>query len=282
MSGHFGAFSFVDRITQLEPGKRAAGRFGVPAHLFGFSPCLALEAAGQLAAWVAMADLDFQLRPVAGVAVDLRFGAQVRPGQTLDLAVDVDSCDEEAVTYSARVCADGLKVIELEHSLGPMLPMEGFDSPEAMRERFELLCGAGAPGGEFNGVPDHDIEIVQEVHGSSVRALLRVPRQAPFFSDHFPRRPVFPGTMLLDAHIRVSLAAAARSGYWSPGVRVAVARVPNMKLRAFICPGDTVELLADLSPPGEGNVMLVKTGARLDGKQVAMGRLEIAAAGADA
>jgi len=282
MSGHFGAFSFVDRITQLEAGKRAAGRFGVPAHLSGFSPCLALEAAGQLAAWAAMADLGFRLRPVAGVAADLRFGAEVRPGQTLDLAIDIDSCDEEAVSYSACVCADGLKVIELEHSLGPMLPMEGFDAPDAMRERFELLCGAGAPGGQFNGVRDPDIEIVQEVHGSSVRALLRVPRQAPFFSDHFPRRPVFPGTMLLDAHIRVSLAAAARSGYWSPGVRVAVTRVPSMKLRTFISPGDTVELLADFSPPGEGNVMLIKTGTRVDGKQVAMGQLEIAAAGADA
>src|SRR6185312_16390083 len=124
MDEHFGPFSFVDRITQLEAGKRAAGRFAVPAHLSRFSPCLALEAAGQLAAWVAIADLDFQLRPVAGVAADLRFGAQVHPGQTLDLAIDIDRCDREAVRYKAWAHADGEKVVHLEHSLGPMLPME--------------------------------------------------------------------------------------------------------------------------------------------------------------
>jgi hypothetical protein len=50
-----------------------------------------------------------------------------------------------------------------------------------------------------------------------------------------------------------------------------------MKLRTFITPGDMVELLADLSPPDEGNVMMVKTGARVNGKQVAMGQLAITA-----
>jgi len=277
MQGHFGPFSFVDRITQLEAGKRAAGCFAVPAKLSRFSSCLALEAAGQLAAWLAIADLDFRLRPVAGVAMDLRFGAQVHPGQTLDLAIDIDRCDQDAVRYSACAYAEGVKVIDLEHSLGPMLPMEEFDAPDAMRERFELLCGGGAPVGRFDGVPEHDIEILEDVRGKSVRAMLRVPEEAAFFSDHFPRRPVFPGTMLLDAHIQVSLAAAGRSGHWSPAMRIAVASVPSMKLRAFITPGDMVELLAELSPPDGGNVMMVKTGARVNGKQVAMGQLEITA-----
>ena len=282
MGEHFGPFSFVDRITQLEAGKRAAGCFAVPAHLSRFSPCLALEAAGQLAAWLAIADLDFQLRPVAGLAVDLRFGAQVQPGQTLDLAIDIDRCDQDAVRYSACAYAEGVKVIDLEHSLGPMLPMEDFDAPDAMRERFELLCGSGAPIGQFAGVPEHDIEILEEVRGKSLRALLRVPQDAAFFSDHFPRRPVFPGTMLLDAHIQVSLTAAAQSGHWSPDVRMAVASVPDMKLRAFITPGELVELSVDLSSPDEDNVMMVRTGARVNGKQVAMGRLEIAALGSEA
>ena len=282
MQGHFGPFSFVDRITQLEAGKRAAGCFAVPAHLSRFSPCLALEAAGQLAAWLAIADLDFQLRPVAGLAVDLRFGTQVHPGQTLDLAIDIDRCDQDAVRYSASASAAGVKVIDLEHSLGPMLPMEDFDAPDAMRERFELLCGSGAPIGQFAGVPEHDIEILEEVRGKSLRALLRVPQDAAFFSDHFPRRPVFPGTMLLDAHIQVSLTAAAQSGHWSPDVRMAVASVPDMKLRAFITPGELVELSVDLSSPDEDNVMMVRTGARVNGKQVAMGRLEIAALGSEA
>jgi 3-hydroxymyristoyl/3-hydroxydecanoyl-(acyl carrier protein) dehydratase len=276
MSGHFAAFSFVDRLTHLEPGKRAAGCFLVPAHLSGFSSCLALEAAGQLAAWVAMAKLDFKVRPVAGVATNVQFGAPVRPGQTLDLQTTIDTCDQEAVQYSASASVSGVKVIELEHSLGPMLPLEDFDAVEAMRSRFELLCGPGAPAGQFSGVPEHDIEVAEDVAGQSSRALLRVPQSALFFSDHFPRRPVFPGTMLLDAHIQTSLAAAARLRSWPPGVRLGVVRVPNMKLRAFISPGDSVELLVDLAPEADESVVMVKTGARLNGKQIAMGQLEIA------
>jgi 3-hydroxymyristoyl/3-hydroxydecanoyl-(acyl carrier protein) dehydratase len=277
--GHFRAFSFVDRITQLDVGKRGAGRYLVPAYLSRFSSCFAVEAAGQLAAWVAMAALDFEVRPVAGVAADLRFGADVRPGQALDLSINIDSCDRQAVTYSARAYAEGAMVVELEHSAGPMLPMEIFDAPDAMRSRFELLCSRGAPGGQFTGVPEHDIEIVEEVHGKSLRALLRVPDEAVFFSDHFARRPVFPGTMLLDAHIQMSLAAAAHSGYWSPGVRVTATGVPDMKLRAFISPGDLVELRVDLSPPDERDVVLAKTGARVNGKRVGLGSVELAARG---
>jgi 3-hydroxyacyl-[acyl-carrier-protein] dehydratase len=277
MSGHFRAFSLVDRITRLDPGKHAEGSFLVPAHLPRFSSCLATEAAGQLAAWVAMAELDFELRPVAGLAAELHFGAEVHPGQTLDLAIDIDSCDRQAVNYSARAYADGVSVIELEHSAGPMLPMESFDAADAMRNRYQLLCGPGAPAGQFPGVPEQDIEIIEEVRGKRLRAALKVPREASFFSDHFPRRPVFPGTMLLDAHIQVALGAAARSGYWSPDARLTVTRVPNMKLRAFIAPGDVVELGVALAPPGDGGVTIAQTSAHVNGKQVAMGTIELAA-----
>lgn len=277
MIGHFGPFSFVDRITGLEPGKRAQGRYAVPSHLSRFSPCLAVEAGGQLAAWIAMADLDFRIRPVAGVASELRFGAEVRPGQTLDLRVEIDSCDEQAVNYSAWAYADGVEVMEIGYSIGPMLPMEEFDAPDAVRSRFELLCGGGAPAGTFGGVPEHDIEIMELTPGKSLRAMLRVPRDSLFFSDHFARRPVFPGTLLLDAQIQVSLATAEGSSHWPAGAGLRVTRAPDMKMRAFIPPGELVELGVDLSRPGEAGIMAARTSARVRGKQVAMGGLEIAA-----
>ncbi|MEI8334007.1 MAG: transcription termination factor NusA, partial [Chloroflexota bacterium] len=42
-------------------------------------------------------------------------------------------------------------------------------------------------------------------------AVPAVPAAAPFFADHFPRRPVFPATLLLDAQIRLALPLAAQS-----------------------------------------------------------------------
>jgi 3-hydroxymyristoyl/3-hydroxydecanoyl-(acyl carrier protein) dehydratase len=277
MSGHFSAYSFVDRISEIEAGKRARGCYQVPAHLSRFSSTLTAEAAGQLAAWNAMAYLDYKVRPVAGLAAEIRFGPEVRPGQRLDLEVVIESCESDAVSYSAWADADGVRVMELDHSVGPMLPMEEFDSPDAVRERFQLLCGPGAPSGRFAGVPEHDIEIVEEVSEERVRATMRVPRQAPFFADHFPRRPVFPGTLLLDAQIGLALKFTAGSKRWPAGSVLAATRVPNMKMRSFVQPGDVLELWVDFGPPAEGTSVMASTGVRMGSKTIASGKLEITA-----
>ena len=275
MQGHFSAFSLVDRITELEAGKRAKGYFEVPAHVRRFPISFAAEAAGQLAAWASMVQLDFTLRPVAGMASDLRFGIPVRPGKRLDLETTISSLDNEAVRYSARASIDGESVIELDHSVGPMLPMEGFDSPQAMRERFELICAEGAPGGRFTDVAEHDLDVVELVPNERLRAILRVPKEALFFADHFPRRPVFPGTMLLDAQITIALKLAAGSRRWAPGTMLAASLVPDMKMRAFIPPGEIVELQIDFESDSGENRMMFKTTARMRGKRAGMGLLEI-------
>ena len=73
MTAHFAAFSFVDRITEFAPGKRARGEFWVPEAVSAFPSCLVAEAVGQLAAWVAMNRVDFRGRPVAALATETRF-----------------------------------------------------------------------------------------------------------------------------------------------------------------------------------------------------------------
>jgi len=276
MQGHFSAFSLVDRITELEAGKRAKGYFEVPAHLARFPVSFAAEAAGQLAAWASMIQFDFSMRPVAGMAADLRFGIPVQPGKRLDLETTISNLDNEAVRYSARASIDGESVIELGHSVGPMLPMEGFDSAQAMRERFELICGKGAPSGRFTDVPEHDLDVIELVPNERLRAMLRVPQEALFFSDHFPRRPVFPGTMLLDAQITIALKLAAQSRRWAPGTNFAASFVPDMKMRAFVPPGEVLELQIDFQSDSGENRMMFKTTARMRGKRAGAGLLEIA------
>ena len=78
MADHFAAFSFVDRITEFDPGRRARGTLRVPADIAAFPSCLVAEAVGQLAAWVAMAHIDFRGRPVAALANETRFLARRR------------------------------------------------------------------------------------------------------------------------------------------------------------------------------------------------------------
>jgi 3-hydroxymyristoyl/3-hydroxydecanoyl-(acyl carrier protein) dehydratase len=274
MAERFSAFSFVDRICALEPGVHGAGRYAIPARLPRFAACLVAEAIGQLAAWVSMSKLEFRRRPVAGLAGETLFHGAAAPGDALDLAVAIETCDEDAVAYGGTASVAGRPVLELRHCVGPMLPMEEFDDPAAVRADFATLVGPGAPAARIRSLPEPEVVEIERVAGKSVTASLRVPVAAPFFGDHFPRRPVFPGTLLLDRQIELALALAREAG-----ARAVPARVSDVKMRAFVAPGQTVEIRVDLQPQESGG-FAAKLAARVDGKTVATGRAEIAAGGA--
>src|SRR5262249_21044626 len=138
MDEHFRAFSFVDRITNVEPGGRIRGRYAIPPRIETFSPSLVAEAVGQLAAWYAMAALNFARRPVAGLYGSIELLSQVRPGQTLELAADLETADAEAVAYAGIATADGVDVVRLQDCVGPMVSLNDFDDPQTLRDRFAV------------------------------------------------------------------------------------------------------------------------------------------------
>ncbi|HUH93261.1 MAG TPA: hypothetical protein VL742_08970 [Casimicrobiaceae bacterium] len=273
MTEHFAAFSFVDRITSFEPGVAARGSFAVPGSLASFPACLVAEAVGQLAAWTAMDAIGFRGRPVAALATETVFHRDVAPGSRLDLSVEVESCDDEAIAYGGRAEVDGVAVIELKHCLGPMLPVADFDAPEALRDRLRLLRSEGAPAGRFHGVALPELAPLEGEPGRSARALLSVPEAAPFFADHFPRRPVFPATLLLDSQIRLAL-DLARAAVGSAGL--VARRMTHVKMRSFIAPGSAVTLGAELAAPNDFSDA-VRLSAAIDGRTVATARLNLGA-----
>jgi 3-hydroxymyristoyl/3-hydroxydecanoyl-(acyl carrier protein) dehydratase len=241
MDEHFRAFSFIDRITSVQPGVRIRGIYQIPPGLESFPGSLVAEAVGQLAAWSAMAALDFKVRPVAGLAGGIEMLSEVQPGQTLELAGELDTVDTDAVSYGGTASVDGKPVIRLEHCVGPMMPLEEFDDPQALRSRFAVLCGSGATPGGFGGIPPLAFTRTNGEPGQSVRATLQVPASAPFFGDHFPRRPVFPGTLLMNLNLQLVAALAAEIPA-PPGGRWNLKSVSDVKLRAFIPPGENLEL----------------------------------------
>ena len=139
MEEHFRAFSFVDRIHSVQPGVRIRGRYAIPAGIESFPASLVAEAVGQLAAWAAMAAMDFKCRPVAGLAGMIDLLSPARPGQVLELAADLETVDIEAVAYGGTAQASGIPVIRMQHCVGPMMPLEEFDDPQSLRERFAVL-----------------------------------------------------------------------------------------------------------------------------------------------
>lgn len=276
MSDHFAAFSFVDRITALEPGVRARGTFAIAAGIGAFPPCLMAEAVGQLAAWVAMAHIGFRGRPVAALAHETRFLRPASPGQRLDLAVEIESCDDEAVAYRGHAEVAGVRAIELNDCLGPMLPVNEFDDPEALAGRFALLCDGGAPPGRFHGVAVPRVVRTGGVRGESAEGTLAVPAAAPFFNDHFPRRPVFPATLLLDAQIDLALALASESPHWSAHSPLMPVRMTNVKVRSFTPPGQLLVIAAELRVPKDG-IATCMLSAHAEGRAVATARVDIGA-----
>jgi 3-hydroxymyristoyl/3-hydroxydecanoyl-(acyl carrier protein) dehydratase len=272
MADRFSAFSFVDRITALEPGRRALGRFAVPAGLSEFSACLVAEAVGQLAAWVAMAQAEFRRRPVAALSGETRIVGEAAPGGILDLGVEIESCDSDAVAFGGWARVADTPVLELRQCVGPMLPLEDFDAPEAVRGDFETLCGPGARPGRFRGIAEADLALIDRVPGRRLRAIISVPESAPFFADHFPRRPVFPATLLLAAQIRLALRLATET--LPPGARLRLARMADVKMRSFILPGQAVEIETAMWSAVDG-VAELTLAAMVDGKRVATGRVEI-------
>ena len=94
-----------------------------------------------------------------------------------------------------------------------------------------------------------------------------MPAAAPFFEDHFPKRPVFPATLLLDAQLQLAQRIATELACGA----VRVTRITNVKVRAFTAPGASLDLSAEPGAPGQEDPepIVVKVGAKADGRTIA-------------
>jgi 3-hydroxymyristoyl/3-hydroxydecanoyl-(acyl carrier protein) dehydratase len=277
MDDHFRAFSFVDRIHPGSSGLQIRGSYLVPAGLTEFSSSLVAEAVGQLAAWAAMVAVDFRARPVAGIASRVQMNAAPRPGQTLELAANLESVDDEAVGYCGSASVDGKVILRLEHCVGPMMPVADFDDPQLLRARHALLCGAGATPGAFDGVPTMALTRTTGENGHMARATLEVPAAAPLFADHFPRKPVFPGSLLMCHQLQLAAAFAKEipPPNGATGSTWGLHEIADMKLRSFIPPGSQIELEVKLLGRTERTAELALEGRR-EGRLVGAARVLLA------
>jgi 3-hydroxymyristoyl/3-hydroxydecanoyl-(acyl carrier protein) dehydratase len=256
MADHFRAFSFVDRITSIEDGRRIRGHYTIPPGVSAFPLALVGEAVGQLAAWAAMAAADFRQRPIAGLAARIELLREVAPGQVLELAAELEDVDTDSVHYNGTAQVSGGLVIRLTDCVGPMVPLADFDDPEGLRRRFQELREQGADVAGFPGLPQLTLERTGGAPGLWVAASFRVPSEAPLFADHFPRRSVFPGSVLMYVNLQMAAAliddmAQTDHGRWMP------ATIQDMKLRSFIPPGANLQLQATLKQRTEDSARVV-------------------------
>ncbi|MEJ2188307.1 MAG: hydroxymyristoyl-ACP dehydratase [Acidobacteriota bacterium] len=209
-------FHFVDQILELDPRCHALGLKHVTtgdafvrASASGRSvllPSIIGEALGQLGAWNVMAANDFTLRPVAGVVGAVTILGQAAVGDTILLDTTIDSVTDDAVFYHAAASVADTVILRLEDTLGPLLPMEEFNDPEELRQRFACIhrpsSVGGLPQGGGKRVPPFDPsfdEILSMRPGEEATAVSVLRGDEGFLADHFPNKPVLPLSLLLES-----------------------------------------------------------------------------------
>jgi 3-hydroxymyristoyl/3-hydroxydecanoyl-(acyl carrier protein) dehydratase len=117
-------------------------------------------------------------------------------------------------------------------------------------------------------------QVTKRESGASLTAILDVPAHAPFFGDHFPRRPVFPATLLLDTQMRLA-ADLAREAPMMRGAAPRAVRMTHVKMRSFIVPAQRLAIDVKLKA-AEDDTLAATLSATTDERTVATARLVLA------
>jgi 3-hydroxymyristoyl/3-hydroxydecanoyl-(acyl carrier protein) dehydratase len=148
-----------------------------------------------------------------------------------------------------------------------LLPTDSFDDPAVLRRRFTALSGGATTAQRgVDSLPRIAVTAVAIAEGAAAAQLL-VPTTAEFFADHFPRRPVYPATLLADAQKQLGLRVAARALDAAPE-HVRLFRIGDFKVRAFSPPGQVLELTAQPRPRSD-DAVAVDTSVQADGRRIA-------------
>lgn len=243
-------FLFVDRIVDLQPGTTTKGIKHITADDYYmlsdasdrryFMPALVGEAVGQLSAWNVMMSTDFTMRPVAGISDCARVHRAVYEGEVLSLESTIHRLDDAAVQYDGKAYVGEELVFELMGALGPMLPMQDFIDTEVVKSQFDTLFSENAPTSapkltqahaaaslvQFDSIKAHE-------SGVSIEAEKVIHADAPYFADHFPKKPVLPLTILLE-----NLMGLART--LANDAEFKVSEMRRIKMSDFVTPGDII------------------------------------------
>lgn len=108
--------------------------------------------------------------------------------------------------------------------------------------------------------------VAMDVAAGTVTCAATVPESATIFEGHFPGHPLMPGVLLIEAMAQTAgHLLIARNAYEKMAF---LAQVDRAKLRAFVSPGDVLEVTGRLTHEGSGYAVAEGAISR-DGKPVA-------------
>jgi 3-hydroxyacyl-[acyl-carrier-protein] dehydratase len=111
--------------------------------------------------------------------------------------------------------------------------------------------------------------VLECVPGKTIRALKNVTMNEPFFSGHFPQRPVMPGVLILEALAQAAGILAFRTVGVVPDehTRFFFVGIDNARFRKPVEPGDQLLLYAEFQRTVRG-IWKFGTRAEVSGTEV--------------
>lgn len=272
-------FLFVDRIVESSPGVFIRGIKHITRDdscltvdeqgRVCFIPSLIGEALGQLAAWNVMAQNDFSARPVAGIVDKASLLRHAYVGDTLLLESYIDAVDERAVQYHSIARVGATPVFVIEGALGPLLAMNEFIESSEVRQQYHEINRPG----DWNAYSQLNMidmpemasvssaiiphmmfdRILSVAPGVELVAEKRITRAAPYFPDHFPKKPVLPMTVLLECQLNLARHFIVEAGYTN---QYQLMELRKIKMNEFVLPGDIVRCFVTVKKSAADELIL--------------------------
>ncbi|MCW5588992.1 MAG: hydroxymyristoyl-ACP dehydratase [Legionellales bacterium] len=287
-------FLFVDQILKSIPAQEIRGIKHVTADdiylektaagNYELMSCIVGEALGQLAAWNVIAYYQFQRRPVAGVVGEVEILGQAALGDSILLESVIDSVDENVIHYHSVASVKDHAILKLHHALGPFLPAEQFIDHETLTaqyqkiyrptESIEFISHTANP----NLIPPtifpiHFDSIVEWNKGQSVTAIKKVNGLAPYFVDHFPRKPVLPLSVLLQCQVNLARDFIANLMDEENAQTYFPSKIRRIKMKEFVQPGDQLLARMELKEQTESHCVF-RFHCELHEKRVCVSEIE--------
>lgn len=116
-------------------------------------------------------------------------------------------------------------------------------------------------------------KIVALEKGKSIRAVKCLALSEEYLQDHFPRFPVMPGVLMLEAMFQASSWLARFSTDFAYS-SVALKETRSLRFQGFVQPGNSLDVVSEIKSESDGIYKLKVSGA-IDGETATSGRMVI-------
>jgi 3-hydroxyacyl-[acyl-carrier-protein] dehydratase len=266
-------FLFVDRICELDRGSRVRavkniswyGDFleelfpGLPV----FSPVIAAEAAAQALSWLIVEAKDFSVKPLITVLDSYTCARHVQPGDQIEMEGRVESFQPESALAHARILLNKKPVAEINHGVCYLYPLQELQDPESARRQFKNLTDNKVPlpaaaqlhaealPHRANAAPAARPwvdRVIEYEAGKKITGIRNVTSTEDYFNDHFPRRPILPGVIIMAGLTSVAqlLLGPLLAANGIEHKKAVLRQAKKIKFRKLVQPGDQLLLEAEL------------------------------------